>query len=396
MKRQINFLSLSLKNIHHYIFRYGITFVILFLMNIFVFASSIIINGAMDGIEIAKNKIGADLVISSKTENFDEIAENVMYEGLPQTLFVDKKYEDLIKKDSHVTSVVSRLYLATLKGASCCDDQVQLIATDFSNDFLLATVVDSKELGQNEIILGSKFAANVGEKVKYYGREFVVKEKIEKTGTGYDISGFISYESAKSIMEDKQYEDLYGKIDKTATSIIFVNSDNPEITKNIIESQYGKALSVYSMNSKLSGYISTVGAIKKIVFILDIFLFIIGFCAIFGITLICTDSRKNECGSLLLLGKTKAFVWGLFTLEQVMICLLSVVTSVIITLCIKSLFIVNIESLVNAPVMNSTLSVVTNSLIIMAIDLIIVLISTGIAIYKLYKVDPCELIKESA
>ena len=197
-------------------------------------------------------------------------------------------------------------------------------------------------------------------------------------------------------MEDKQYEDLYGKIDKTATSIIFVNSDNPEITKNIIESQYGKALSVYSMNSKLSGYISTVGAIKKIVFILDIFLFIIGFCAIFGITLICTDSRKNECGSLLLLGKTKAFVWGLFTLEQVMICLLSVVTSVIITLCIKSLFIVNIESLVNAPVMNSTLSVVTNSLIIMAIDLIIVLISTGIAIYKLYKVDPCELIKESA
>ena len=88
-----------------------------------------------------------------------------------------------------------------------------IFSNTFSNDFLVATVVDSKELGQNEIILGSKFAANVGEKVKYYGREFVVKEKIEKTGTGYDISGFISYESAKSIMEDKQYEDLYGNID---------------------------------------------------------------------------------------------------------------------------------------------------------------------------------------
>lgn len=396
MKKPISALLLSLKNIRHYIFRYGITFAILLLINIFVFASSIIINGAMDGIEIAKNKIGADLVVSSKTENFDEIAENIMYDGLPQTLFVDKKYEESIKSIPHVTRVVSRLYLATLKGASCCDDQVQLIATDFTNDFLLSTVVKSKELGLNEIILGSKFAAEVGETVKYYGREFVVKEKIEKTGTGYDISGFISYESAKSIMEDKQYEDLYGKIDKTATSIIFVNSDNPEITKNIIESQYGKALSVYSMNSKLSGYISTVGAIKKLIIVLDVFLFVVGFCAIFGLTLICTDSRKNECGSLLLLGKTKAFVWRVFSLEQVIVCLVAVATSIIITLCVKGLFIVSIENLVNAPIMNSTLSVFTNSTIILGIDLIIGLLSTGIAVYKLYKIEPCELIKESA
>ena len=396
MKKPISVALLSLKNIRHYIFRYGITFAILFLINIFVFASSIIINGAMDGIEIAKNKIGADLVVSSKTENFDEIAENIMYEGLPQTLFVDKKYEESIKSIPHVTRVVSRLYLATLKGASCCDDQVQLIATDFTNDFLLSTVVKSKELGLNEIILGSKFAASVGETVKYYGREFVVKEKIENTGTGYDTSGFISYESAKSIMEDKQYEDLYGKIDKTATSIIFVNSDNPEITKNIIESQYGKNLSVYSMNSKISGYISTVGAIKKLIIVLDVFLFVVGFCAIFGITLICTDSRKNECGSLLLLGKSKAFVWRVFTLEQIIVCLVAVATSIIITLCVKGLFIVSIENLVNAPIMNSTLSVFTNSAIILGSDLIIGLISTGIAIYKLYKIEPCELIKESA
>lgn len=396
MNKPINAFILSLKNIRHYIFRYGITFAILFLINIFVFASSIIINGAMDGIEIAKNKIGADLVVSSKTENFDEIAENIMYEGLPQTLFVDKKYEDSMKNVPHVTRVVSRLYLATLKGASCCDDQVQLIATDFENDFLLSAVVNSKEIESNEIILGSKFVANVGETVKYYGREFIVKEKIEKTGTGYDLSGFISYESAKSIMEDKQYEELYGSVDKNATSIIFVNTDDPEISKNIIESQYGKDLSVYSMNHKISGYISTVSTIKKLVYILDIFLFVIGFCAICGITLICTDSRRNECGALLLLGKTKGFVWRVFTLEQVIVCVLSVAISVIITMAVKGLFTLSIENLVNAPIVNSTSSVLINSLTILGLDLIIVLISTGIAVYKLYKIDPCKLIKESA
>ena len=46
--------------------------------------------------------------------------------------------------------------------------------------------------------------------------------------------------------------------------------------------------------------------------------------------------------------------------------------------------------------MNSTLSVFTNSTIILGIDLIIGLLSTGIAVYKLYKIEPCELIKESA
>lgn len=396
MKKQINSLLLSLKNIRHYIFRYIITFVILLLINIFIFASSIIINGTMDGIEIAKNKIGADLVVSSKIEEFDKIAENIMYDGLPQTLFVDKKYEDSLRNISHVTRITSRLYLATLKGASCCDDQVQLIATDLKNDFLLSAVVKSKELGENEIILGSKFKAVVGETVQYYGREFIVKEKIDKTGTGYDISGFISYDSARSIMKDKQYSDLYGNIGENTTSIIFINSDNPEITKNIIESQFGKELSVYSMNSKISSYISTVGAIKKIIILLDIFLFIVGFCSIFGITLICTDSRKNEFGALLLLGKTKAFAWRIFTLEQIIIGLIAVIFSVIITLGIKNLFIISIENLVNAPIVNSSISILVNSVLILGIDLLIVLISTAIAVYKLCKIDSCELIKESA
>lgn len=388
-------MNLILKNIKHYEFRYIFTFVIVMLMNVFIFASSILISGTETGISVSKNKIGADLIVSAKTDDFDIIAENIMYEGTPNTLYVDKKYEDRIKTMPHVTDVTSRMYLATLEGMSCCDDKVQLIATDLSTDFLLSSWVKSEKLEKGEIIVGYKFGADKGDTVKYYGKEFTVKEKLEKTGSGYDLSGFISYESAYEIISDKTYEELFKDVTRDTTSIIFVNSDNIEVTKNIIESNFYNELSVYSLNDKFENFIKTVGIIKKIVNIINIFLILISSLSVFTIAAIATNNRKNEFGSLLLIGKNKLYIAKTFICEQLLVCLFAGVISVISILVIKLLFTNYLELFITTAIINDTKNIIFTGLFLIGLNVIIAVGSVLLSIINLCKISPSELIKES-
>lgn len=389
-------MSLYKKNIRHYKFRYILTFLIVLLMNVVIFASAILIDCVENGINRAKNRIGADLVVSSKVDNFDTLAESIMYNGVPNTLFVDKKYIDSIKEMPHVTNVTSRLYLATLDGMSCCDDSIQLVATDLSTDFLLSSWVKSSSIEDNEIILGYKFNVNVGDTVKYFGRDFTVKEKLEKTGTGYDLSGFISYGAAYSIMNDIQYSDLFDGITDNTTSVIFINSDDINTTKNIIESTYYHELSVYSLNNKYAEFMKDINTIKQVVRIICIFLVVISYLSLFAIAAIAIDSRRNEVGSLLLIGKTKTFIGELFIREQLTVCLGAEGLAVVLLLILKGLFTSMMETILEVAFISNIQTVMIYIILLTLLNIVMSIGSVIFSVIHICKSSPAELIKESS
>lgn len=389
-------MSLYKKNIRHYKFRYILTFLIVLLMNVVIFASAILIDCVENGINRAKNRIGADLVVSSKVDNFDTLAESIMYNGVPNTLFVDKKYIDSIKEMPHVTNVTSRLYLATLDGMSCCDDSIQLVATDLSTDFLLSSWVKSSSIEDNEIILGYKFNVNVGDTVKYFGRDFIVKEKLEKTGTGYDLSGFISYGAAYSIMNDIQYSDLFDGITDNTTSVIFINSDDINTTKNIIESKYYHELSIYSLNNKYAEFMKDINTVKQVVRIICIFLVVISYLSLFAIAAIATDSRRNEVGSLLLIGKTKTFIGKLFIREQLTVCLGAEGLAVVLLLILKGLFTSMMETILEVAFISNIQTVMIYIILLTLLNIVMSIGSVIFSVIHICKSSPAELIKESS
>lgn len=389
-------MSLYKKNISHYKFRYILTFIIVLLMNVVIFASAILIDCVENGINRAKNRIGADLVVSSKVDDFDTLAESIMYNGVPNTLFVDKKYIDSIKEMPHVTNVTSRLYLATLDGMSCCDDSIQLVATDLSTDFLLSSWVKSASIEDNEIILGYKFNVNVGDTVKYFGRDFIVKEKLEKTGTGYDLSGFISYGTAYSIMNDVQYNDLFAGITDNMTSVIFINSDDINTTKNIIESTYYHELSIYSLNNKYAEFMKDINTIKQVVRSICIFLVVISYLSLFAIAAIATDSRRNEVGSLLLIGKTKTFIGELFIREQLTVCLGAEGLAVTLLLILKGLFTNMMEAILEVSFISNVQTVMLYIILLTLLNTVMSIGSVIFSVIHICKSSPAELIKESS
>lgn len=389
---------LAVKNIRHQKFRYVFIFLIALFTNLLIFSSLIITKQARDGIQTAKNRLGADLVVTGGTDGSDVTAEDILFNGVPSTVRLDRDIEDKIRniRDSHITDMVSRLYVSTLSGMSCCDGQIQLIATDIGNDFLLSAFISTDRLEADEIVMGSRLGVSEGDTVQYFGREFRVVEVIEKTNTGMDTSGFISFETARGIMEDERYRDGYFPDWKDGDiSMLFISSDNPKVTNNIIKSVLGNEVTVYAVDKKISEYTGSVGIIDKITAVLTVFLIIIGFISLSALSVTGTALRKNEVGCYLVIGMDKKRIYRLFISEQVIVVLSGTFLAILLSVLCTTDFGTWIEQLLNLPMSIDTDIIFLISILIMSGSLLIAVFSAMIGVSVVLRDSPCDLIKEN-
>lgn len=364
-------MNIILKNIRHNSFRYLITAVIILFTNIFVLISFSLVKFEENEVTISKNKIGSDLVITAGD------TEKVLYNSEVLKEYLDKSAVDDIKSVPG-TTVTSRLYLASLN-SGCCDNQIQLIATDLDNDFLLNSFIKTKSLDKDEIIMGGNFSADT---VKYFGHDLKVVEVLDKTGTSYDNSGFISYELAEEI--NKEYNlGLDNKV-----SVIFINADNPAATKKAINNRFN--YNVFEVNERYSEYISSVSKMQHFVYVLCIFMLIISLLSIIGITAISTNNRKNEIGSYILIKWPKSKIFKILIMEQSLVYLVTTVISIIITFFLLN----NFQNTYHYMIDN--VQVAIYSLCLLGINIILSVISTLFSIIKVLKIKPGELIKQAS
>lgn len=336
--------TLIRKNLIHHKFRYIVTFLVILLVNIFVISSKTIVDEVNLGILDAKYKLGADAIVYSSSE--DEKIESVLYNGIPVSTFVSNKFSDELSKIDGVTDVVKRVYLATLEEASCCDSAIQIIAIDYTNDVYLQAIAESKDLKDNEIILGSKINIAIGETVTYFGKEWVVKERLSKTNTGYDLSGFVNISAVKDTSKEYFEKDI-----SEYSSMFFVGTNNAILLKNVLGSQYSKEVNVWIPDRKVAEYTSKIGDVSKILDITTCFIVIIGMLAVFSLGVLGTISRRNEVGTYLLIGKTPLFVRLLFTIEQLIVSLGATFTATGLIFLIKIAFRNALDSL-NLPLVD--------------------------------------------
>lgn len=390
-------MSVVLKNIRHHRFRYLYIGVLMMLMTVFVISSIVLVSSVKEGIRTAKNKLGADLVVLSGESAGTVSPEDILYDGVPQTLRLDSKYCDEIRAIPGISAVVPRLYLATLSGASCCDGQIQLIATDMEDDFLLSSWVDTKDISDDEIILGYQFRNSAGETVRYLGREFRVADVLDKTNTGYDISGFITLNAAKEIIADPEYQEYFGEFGKDDVSMIFVSADDPKTANNIIKSQFGNELTVYASDKKLSEYTGTVNMLQGFVWIVNVLLVIINTISLFAITGIATQSRKNEIGSMMTIGYSKKQISWIFVREQLCVVLAATLAAAVVCFAGKSAAKQMLEYTLSLPMSNVPLAKQAVIIAVLTvINGIIACVSVIVSVRSVCSAPPAELIKEGS
>ena len=361
--------QLVFKNIKHQKLKSIFVFILYFVTTLFILTSITVVKSAKLGIDESKNKLGADLVVLPDTAN-DIQPEEILYNGTPCTIQMDKSVQNELSTLPHINNIVSRLYLATLGGQSCCDGQIQLIATDIDKDFLLKPWLtnDNIHIADNEIIMGSRLGVEVGDTVKYLNREFIVVDVMDKTNTGYDYSGFITFKTAYEIIQDPMYEDLFKDFTTDSISMVFIDSNSPKVLNNIIKSKYGNNYTIYVPDKKIAEYTASIGIITVATNFLSVLLTILGLLSVGTIIFMNTIVRKNEIGTYFIIGMKRTTLLWLFSLEQIIVVTFSILSSYIVYFFLKGLFGRLIEANLNLPMKD----IAIQSYIVLLISILVI------------------------
>ena len=148
----MNNLKLAWLNIKAKKFKYIIIFLLIMVASISIYTSNILHLSFNNGLNSARQKLGADIIIVPS--NQDKDVEKTLFEGVPCTLTFDSSISKNISTLKNVEKTCSQLYIATLSGADCCDNSTQLIAFSYKDDFVIGPWIKESitNLKDDEII----------------------------------------------------------------------------------------------------------------------------------------------------------------------------------------------------------------------------------------------------
>jgi len=139
-------------------------------------------------------------------ENATAAGEESILAGSPAMFFFGTDTYSRITRIPGIAQASPEILVATLSGAACCSDYLQIIAVDPEHDFTLAPWLRSNPgvvLGKDAIIVGSRVEGEIGSPLLFYGHSFLIAGRLEPTGMrGVDKAVFIRMEDAY-IMADE-------------------------------------------------------------------------------------------------------------------------------------------------------------------------------------------------
>jgi putative ABC transport system permease protein len=276
-----------------------------------IFSSSLLLKSMELGLRSTADRLGADIIIVP--QGYIKNLQNALFLGEPCTIYFDKEWVDKIKAVEGVGKVSFQMFLATLSDSECCDYPLQIIAYDPATDFVVEPWIKQstgKELSDYQIVIGSNLHYEPGDIAKFFGEEFVVAAKLEKTGMGYDNSVFLTYTTAYDLIQKPVVKNYFtiGNRENLISMITIETVDGYDIHTVIdnIYNQYGNDnFSVYASISLLDGIsdnLKNFTVYGRLLHGLLLTSTIFSLLCIFGITM---NERKREFGILKSLGASR-------------------------------------------------------------------------------------------
>jgi putative ABC transport system permease protein len=173
-----------------------------------VFAFALIVRGTSDGIQLASQRGGAQLMLlPAKAGNYLR-DDALLFSGAPVNIYMDNDVFHEVASLPGVKRATRQFYAQTLD-ASCCSasGETRLVGIDTQTDWLVATLVApeaawSGKLAEREVVIGSEvngFASGSG---RLLGDDITVAAVMAPTGTGMDKSIIVSLQYARALAAD--------------------------------------------------------------------------------------------------------------------------------------------------------------------------------------------------
>lgn len=392
--------SLAWRNLTQKPFRTVCLIIITLLFSATLFGGSILTKNLSDGISGMASRLGADILIVPY--GYEKQLEVALLRGEPSTFYLKADLADKIKTIEGVTAVSSQMFIASLS-AGCCSSKVQLIGFDQATDFVITPWMQqhlTKTLQANEVVIGSKIQADIGDEILFYNQPFRVAAKMDSTGMGFDTSVFMSMDTAYNLM--KKANLLSGDVDhiKDYVSSLFIRVNPNYQPKMIVNQIMQKYATEYNLD-----FIITKGMISNIYNWLTTFSFIIyGLAIIFWILAIAVifivysstiNERRREVGILRILGASRRMLVKMLFTESIIISFIGGIMGIMISAILLIAFRMLICQSLGLPCANVTLSSgIEYALWVFLLTLIIAPLASVYSILSITRTDSYQTFRE--
>ncbi|MGO5093619.1 ABC transporter permease [Clostridium sp. LCP25S3_F10] len=398
--KPLNAFHMAIKNLEYRKFRSIAMIFFIILLSASLFISSLIISNIQIGMNKAVERMGADIIVIP--DGYKGELKTAMFTGEACTIYFDGNWANKLSPVEGVKKASPQLYLATMTDSLCCVGGNQLIVYDEDTDFIVKSWLhgDTK-LKKGEVIVGNDLIVGEDGKLKYFNYPLKVKNRMEKTNMSYDTCVFMSFETAKELVQTKEAKG-YLKFDNydNLSSMVMVDVEDgydiEQVKKNIEYTFPKQGIEVCTANTLVSNTVNNMKQFQNYSTVLITLLFIMTFMALIVIFSLTIKERKREFGVLYTIGMMKSQLIKMIVIEASIISLIGGILgsscSYLVSIIFKNLIATKLQidklQLYGQPIINKFA-------ICIGISLLAGVIASLYSAYSVGKEEPYSLISEN-
>lgn len=337
-------MRLAIHNLAGTSFRSWMVFLCAALLAGFGVSATIILRGANNSLELALERLGADIVVVPSGQ--ETRLPSALLMGVPVHFWMPDTVVRDVASIPGVRATTPQLYLSTLRGATCCSlPEMFLIAYDPATDFTLRPWLEQNMeggLALGEVVGGSfVYVPADQDKILVYGFGVDLKGNLEPTGTGIDQSMFMTFETAREIARlspDQALRALDIPPNSISSALVRVDMHaDPHQVAREIQARVRGVASIEAANLFGEQRQHIIGLFRSVILLLAL-IWILAMALIAGAFAIATNERHREIGVMRALGARRTTVLGSLLWEGALLGLAGGLSGVLLATLVVFLF----------------------------------------------------------
>ncbi|MBR4875187.1 MAG: ABC transporter permease [Clostridia bacterium] len=385
---------LSLLNLQRKPFRTAALMTVVALLSFVLFAGSVMTMSMENGIEGLEARLGADIVVVP--EGYDKDLEGVMIQGEPTYFFMGKEVLDQVLSCEGVAKASAQFYLASLN-AECCGSSVPIIGFDPETDFTVQPWISeqySKELGYGQIIIGDDINVESDGTILFFGKNYEVASRLERTGTGVDVTCFATMDTIADLYVDAKEKGAYFMegvtYENSISSIMIKIKEGYSLTQvaGQIRKATGGAVEIVQTQNMINSVGGSLAGILEYLYIIAIVFWVLAVVLLSIVFSVTANERKKEFALFRILGATRKRLSSLILTEAFYLSLFGSMIGVAVAAMVVFPFSVYIGDKLGMPYLQPAMGEI---MIVMVVSLVLSAIVGPLAsAWSAYKISRAE------
>lgn len=274
-----------------------------------------------DGLSLSSERLGADVIVIPDEAKAD--AYETLFTATPANVYMPKYISEKVSEIEGIEQTSPQFFTQTLTGGCCSyGEEIRLVGYDEKTDFILRPYFSEQSfdrLEDNQVIIGSKVEAVLGNIVAILGEPFTVAGTLYPTGSGMDGTIYLNIDVARKLAQDiPELQHLWSDaLPKKLISSILIKTKNDISPSDVADkiNQSGLGVQAVATSVTINNVRSQMETISKVIFALWFSSLMIAALSLIGRFNSLAKERKKEIGLLRAIGIQKNQIFQLIVSE---------------------------------------------------------------------------------